>query len=92
MPDAVNFETLPFPSGVGKQKPQSGGPQPKLLAHTDPCGSIVIPKPPPKRPPPIIGDSGVPFVPSDGLPFGLRTTMNWLENGVPWLTLFVIQA
>src|SRR6266699_5658972 len=92
MPDAVNSETLPFPFAVGKQKGQSGGPQPKLLAHTEPCGSTVTPYPPPKRPPPITGESGVSLVPSDGLPFGWRTTMNWLEYGVPWRTLLVIQA
>src|SRR5262245_58968145 len=92
MPDAVNTETLPFPFAVGKQKGQSGGPQPKLLAHTKPCGSTVTPYPPPKRPPPVTGESGVPLVPSDGFPFGWRTTMNWLENGVPWCTLLVIQA
>src|SRR5206468_12257407 len=92
VPDAVNSETLPFPSAVGKHVVQLGGPQPKLLTHTEPCGSIVTPYPPPKRPPPVTGESGVPFVPSDGLPFGLSTTMNWHENGVPWLVLFVIHA
>ena len=67
-------------------------PQPKLPNHTEPCGSIVTPKPPPKTPPPVKGESGVLSAPSAGWPLGLNTRLNLQELGVPWTVLLLTQA
>src|SRR3954447_5642846 len=89
-PDKVNREMLPFPFSDGLQLSQS--PQPKLPNHAEPCGSIVTPKPPPRSPPPVKGERGVPFLPFAGWPLGLSTTAARLEYGVPCLVLFVTHA
>src|ERR1039458_3194545 len=57
-----------------------------------PVGSITIPKPDPRMPPPYTGEDAVLLVPSAGWPFGLRTTKQSVEFGVPCTTLLPIQA
>src|ERR1700722_15212402 len=86
-PEGENSETLPFPSFDGLVSPQ-----PKFPSHTEPRPSMVIPYSPPRSPPPVTGEFGVPFLPSDGCPFGFSTINVSLEFGVPWTTLLVIQA
>src|SRR5215211_1658520 len=90
MPVSVKREMLPCPSADGTQP--SHMPQPKLPNHAEPRGSMVTPKPAPSTPPPVNGERGVPFVPSAGLPLGLKTTLNLPEFGVPWTVLFVTHA
>src|SRR6185295_7776136 len=77
-----NSDTLPLPGGSSEGL---SPPQPKLPAHTFRLTSIATPKPPPFNPPPVSGDRGVPFVPSEGRPFGCSTIRLLFEVGVPWI-------
>ena len=85
-----NRETLPpgvVPSVVGSKEPQ-----PKLPAQSRPDGSNPRPKPWPRMPPPVTGETTAPFVPLAGEPLGCNTMMQSVESGVPWTTLLVIHA
>ena len=95
MPVRVKRDTLPFPGdgdGMGLGLQLALLPQPKFPNHAEPRGSMVTPKPPPRTPPPVRGDRGVPFLPSAGCPLGLNTKLNPPEHGVPWIVLFVTHA
>ena len=77
---------LPFPcqDGIGSGVQSCVLPQPKFPNQAEPRGSMVTPKPPPRTPPPIRGDRGVPFAAIGRLPIGLKYQV---ENTGAWCAL-----